>query len=341
MVQYRRAVPFVRVGATAVPSLALAAAMRVAGTPASGITLDAEGLRFGSQRAPLVEMAVPSFYGGPTRVRRMLIHFTGPVLSGGKPTYPATRSTTSSIRSSSGSRASGPLSTLHCFAAEIVFVGTTAAGLSDVFTVPFALGKMPGAQIHANLVDNLLSGRFMQPLGDAGNLAVVVVSALLLGIASVFLGIWAAVGVAIAVALAVGGGSVLLFDRGLWVEVSRPALAVAFSAFGGTAYRYFPKGREKRQVKQIFSRFVSRDVFDQLIADPTRARLGGARREMTVLFSDIRGFTTFAERGQAQGHRQPAQRVLFGDGGRAVPAPGHGGQVRGRHGDGPVRRAAR
>jgi adenylate cyclase len=50
----------------------------------------------------------------------------------------------------------------------------------------------------------------------------------------------------------------------------------------------------------MFSRFVSKDVYDQLMADPARARIGGARRDMTVLFSDIRGFTTFTERGQAE-----------------------------------------
>jgi adenylate cyclase len=53
-------------------------------------------------------------------------------------------------------------------------------------------------------------------------------------------------------------------------------------------------------VKHVFSRFVSRDVYDQLMADPSRASLGGARRDMTVLFSDIRGFTTFTELGRAE-----------------------------------------
>jgi adenylate cyclase len=60
------------------------------------------------------------------------------------------------------------------------------------------------------------------------------------------------------------------------------------------------EGLEKRQVKKLFSRYVAKDVFDQLMADPSRARLGGQRREMTVLFSDIRGFTTFSEQGEPE-----------------------------------------
>jgi adenylate cyclase len=77
--------------------------------------------------------------------------------------------------------------------------------------------------------------------------------------------------------------------------VTTPAVAVALSAFGGTAYHYLVEGREKRVVKQLFSRFVSHDVYQQLLDDPARAVLGGERRDMTVLFSDIRGFTTISE----------------------------------------------
>jgi adenylate cyclase len=57
------------------------------------------------------------------------------------------------------------------------------------------------------------------------------------------------------------------------------------------------EGREKRQVKKLFSRYVAKDVYDQLLADPSRAALGGARRSMTVLFSDVRGFTALSEKG--------------------------------------------
>jgi adenylate cyclase len=53
-------------------------------------------------------------------------------------------------------------------------------------------------------------------------------------------------------------------------------------------------------VKRTFSRFVSKDVYEQLVADPASARVGGARRDMSVLFADIRGFTTFTERGKPE-----------------------------------------
>ncbi len=63
---------------------------------------------------------------------------------------------------------------------------------------------------------------------------------------------------------------------------------------------YFVEGREKRRVKRLFSRYVSKDVYQQLMASPTDAVLGGQRRRMTVLFSDMRGFTTLSERGNPE-----------------------------------------
>jgi adenylate cyclase len=84
---------------------------------------------------------------------------------------------------------------------------------------------------------------------------------------------------------------------GVWVAVVRPASAAAVALFAGVAWQYFVEGRQKREMKRLFGRYVSKDVFEHLVADPSLARLGGVRRDMTVLFSDIRGFTTASEQG--------------------------------------------
>ena len=78
--------------------------------------------------------------------------------------------------------------------------------------------------------------------------------------------------------------------------MSRSRLAL----FGGVAYQYFVEGRERRKVSRLFGRYVSKDVYEQLLANPALARLGGQRREMTVLFSDVRGFTTLTEQGEPE-----------------------------------------
>ena len=94
--------------------------------------------------------------------------------------------------------------------------------------------------------------------------------------------------------------SVALFARGIWIPVTVPVLAIVFAFVGDLAWKYFVEGREKRQVKKLFSRYVSKDVYDQLVANPSLAALGGARRNMTVLFSDMRGFTAMSEKGSPE-----------------------------------------
>ena len=90
------------------------------------------------------------------------------------------------------------------------------------------------------------------------------------------------------------------FARGTWLPVTVPMLTLIFAFVGDLAWKYVVEGREKRQVKKLFSRYVSKDVYDQLVANPSLAALGGARRHMTVLFSDIRGFTTMSEKGSPE-----------------------------------------
>jgi adenylate cyclase len=94
--------------------------------------------------------------------------------------------------------------------------------------------------------------------------------------------------------------AVMALRSGTWLNAVQPLAAIGLALFAGTAYRYFVEDYQKRVVKKLFGRYVSRDVFEQLMAHPDRAELGGKRREMSVLFSDIRGFTTVTEQGDAE-----------------------------------------
>jgi adenylate cyclase len=125
-----------------------------------------------------------------------------------------------------------------------------------------------------------------------------------------------------AVLFAWQGGA--LFARGTWIPVTVPMLALVLGYVGDLAWKYFVEGREKRQVKKLFSRYVSKDVYDQLVANPSLAALGGARRHMTVLFSDIRGFTDDVGKGHARGRRCPAEPAIHADGGRGIQSPRNG-----------------
>jgi adenylate cyclase len=296
----RRSAPFVRVDTVGVPSLAVAATMIAGGIARESIRREGSTLKVGPFAAPLVAARIPSLYGPAVTASRLLIRFTGPVLHEGKPTYQDFSFYDLFYSEQQILAGQKPTVDPAVFRDKIVIVGTTAAGLRDLFTVPFTEGNMPGVQIHANVIDNLRSGRFMRPLGDAGNAAVLAACALAVGVAGVVSAVWPTVTLSALLLAALGWASFLLAGHGVWMDVAKPVLAIAFATFGGTAYQYFVEGREKRRVKRMFSRFVSKDVYEQLMADPAGARIGGARRDMTVLFADIRGFTTFTERGQPE-----------------------------------------
>jgi adenylate cyclase len=187
------------------------------------------------------------------------------------------------------------------FRDKIVFVGVTAIGLHDVFAVPFGEGGvMPGIQIHGNVADDILSGRFIRPAPALARLASVAAGGVAVGLAAMLPWLVMAVVLSLGIVGLFGLLAVDLFGRGLWLPAAQPVLAMALAMFGGVAYQYFVEGREKRKMRHLFGRYVPRDVCEQLIANPALAELGGRRREMTVLFSDIRGFTTLTEQGQAE-----------------------------------------
>ncbi len=186
------------------------------------------------------------------------------------------------------------------FRDKIVFVGMGASGLYDAFETPFAGGRMPGIQVHASVTDDFLSKRFTRPESKVVRIALIAVLAVGIGVLSVLIPAWWAAAAYGAIITAFVLVATRLFADGHWINVTQPTLAASVALFSGVGYQYFFEGREKRKMKRLFGQYVSKDVYEQLVANPDMARLGGQRRQMTVLFSDIRGFTTVSESGQPE-----------------------------------------
>ncbi|MBN2124536.1 MAG: adenylate/guanylate cyclase domain-containing protein, partial [Deltaproteobacteria bacterium] len=183
------------------------------------------------------------------------------------------------------------------FKDKIVLVGATAIGIYDLRNTPFS-PIYPGLEIHATVIDNIIKGNFMHKpkwtrIYDL--LAIVIIGCL--------------AGLAVPRTTALRGllFSLALFtlhllitqrlfvNWGTWVNIVYPLfnLLVVFTSL--TLYHYVTEEREKKKIRGAFSYYVSSSVVNEMLKDPTRLKLGGDKRDLTVLFSDIRGFTTISE----------------------------------------------
>jgi adenylate cyclase len=300
----RRMPPFVRSGDRCLPSLGVAAALAAGGFTPADIALDGDTIRIRDRRIPLVRMRVrDSVRADSTHDQlTMLINFRAPAAlpNGERPyqTYEARHLIVSEDLIASGQK---PLVDPSVFRDKIVFVGLSAAGLLDVFATPFGSDStMPGIQLHASMADSVLANRFIG-LAPAGTRpASVAAAGLAVGLLAVFVPFSAAAAITAMMLAGWTWFTVRAFDGGVWINLVQPLAGGGIALFIATAYRYFVEDAEKRKMKRLFGRYVSRDVYAQLVAHPELAELGGRRRDMTVLFSDIRGFTAVTEKGNPE-----------------------------------------
>jgi len=297
----RRTAPFIRVGTRVVPSLAIAGALAARGTGSDSVHRSPSGLEISGSHLPLIEQTIPDYYGPDARACRALVPFRGPTLNAsGQPSFRSHSFYDLFYSEQQLLEGQTPLVDPATFKDRVVVVGVSAQGLSDIFGVPFREGRMPGAEVHANVIDGLLRHRAIAASSWAADVTIAAVPTLFVSLVGAFVPAWATGALAAAVAIALWLITVQVFAGGLWTPLVIPLIAVALAFVGDLAWQYFIEGREKRQVKRLFARFVSKDVYEQLMTDPSRAALGGARRTMTVLFSDVRGFTALSEKGEPE-----------------------------------------
>ena len=181
---------------------------------------------------------------------------------------------------------------------KIAIVGTTAAGTWDQRVTPFD-DIAPGVITHATFVENVLRGELLEKSGAVFVLELGIMIALSVGLAWLFARVssFAALPALLVSAGVWGGVAILALRRGNVVLALGMPLAQMLTMFVvATSYRFFSEEREKRRARDTFSRFLAPAIVDDVLSKGGSVQLGGEKRVLTVLFSDIRGFTSISEK---------------------------------------------
>ena len=181
---------------------------------------------------------------------------------------------------------------------KIVLLGVTAPDLHDTRIVPFGReNDMPGVELQANIANMILQGYRINAMPKAYNALWIIIAALL---PALFFGFFKRLRWAVVASCILGIGQIIaiifLFQKGVAANIVHLTLALIFSVIALFGYRYFVGEREKHHLRDVFTRYVSKEVVREIMKDPSKVRLGGEEKKVTLFFSDIRSFTTLSER---------------------------------------------
>jgi len=180
---------------------------------------------------------------------------------------------------------------------KIILVGTSAPGLLDLRATPVD-AAVPGIDIHAQVLEHLLTGNFLERPDYAMALEEFVIIVLGIMLASVLPRVSAKASAAIGfttIALVLIGGWAAFRWANTLLDPSYPALVLGFMATGITLYTYNTAEAQRSQIRSAFGQYLAPALVEQLAQSPEKLVLGGEEREMTILFSDVRGFTAISE----------------------------------------------
>ena len=181
------------------------------------------------------------------------------------------------------------------FRDKYVLFGFSAPGLFDLRPSPVD-GIYPGVEIHATMLDNFLSGDFIEPASVLETIALVIILALACGFSASYFSspagsvIVSGVFILLPVLL-----SLVSYVKGVWLPLAVQETVAVLTIAGAQVVNYATEGRQKRFIKNAFSQYLSPTVIEQLIQHPDRLKLGGERRVLSIFFSDLQGFTSISE----------------------------------------------
>jgi adenylate cyclase len=153
---------------------------------------------------------------------------------------------------------------------------------------------------HSNFINTIVSGNFIRRVGLPLHACIFLFTAFIIGLTSL-MRLWRSVLLTFCYAVGYFLAACWLFNSfGIWIDMVGTLGIVTFGFTGITGFRYFTEEKEKLWIKHAFGYYLSKEVINEMMNDPSRLKLGGERKLITVIFSDVRGFTSFSEAHQPE-----------------------------------------
>lgn len=186
---------------------------------------------------------------------------------------------------------------LSIFENKIVLIGSTASDLHDEQVVPTSNGVlMPGVEIHANILNTILTKKFLRTQSDFGVVLNIILISVFCGFIFYRIKIIKGLILDIILILVYLLLVAILFEIGYLINILFVIAVFIFSYFTVVIFKYLSEEREKKKIKKMFQQYVSPQIVDDILSYGKELQLGGVKKEMAIFFSDIRGFTTISEK---------------------------------------------
>ncbi len=185
---------------------------------------------------------------------------------------------------------------LEYFKDKVVIVGASAPGLYDLRSTP-RQPSFPGVEVHANVFHQIINHQFIHPFTGGQSFSLMLIIGLIAGLFFTFSRSGRGILFTVILTIAIFTYAWYMFSaRLVWVPMIAPTLTVLLTFTIHYAYRYQVEERDKRQIKKLFSHYVTPSIVDEMLKHPDKVKLGGEKKECTVLFSDIADFTALSEK---------------------------------------------
>lgn len=179
---------------------------------------------------------------------------------------------------------------------KIALIGVTTKKLGDQFPTPKSTDQfMPGVEIHANAIQTILDQKFLVNQTKTSQIITIFALAVLGTLALIFLNIWFGIALAIALFFGYYAAAHAAYANGLIVNMVYPFITILLTYISSVVYKYFAELKQRKEIQTAFGKYLSPNVMKEVLKNPHLLHRSGIKREITVFFSDIAGFTSISE----------------------------------------------